>query len=100
SVHRTKSLLRDIIAHDAAMPWVAQISMNLLKDEELLDLIAASGGRWIFIGLESMYANNLKGVNKCFNKPNDYRATLEKLADRGLYAITSFIFGMDGDSPG
>ena len=26
-----------------------QISANLLRDEELVDLIAASGGRWIFI---------------------------------------------------
>jgi radical SAM superfamily enzyme YgiQ (UPF0313 family) len=93
-------LLREIIARDAVLPWVAQISMNLLKDEELLDLISASGGRWIFIGLESIDTDNLKGVNKGFNKPQDYQATLGKLADRGLYAITSFIFGMDGDSPG
>jgi radical SAM superfamily enzyme YgiQ (UPF0313 family) len=100
NVKRTKSLLREIIARDAVLPWVAQVSMNLLKDEELLDLIAASGGRWIFIGLESIDTDNLKGVNKGFNKPADYRATLNKLADRGLYAITSFIFGMDGDSPG
>jgi radical SAM superfamily enzyme YgiQ (UPF0313 family) len=100
NVKRTKSLLREIIARDAVLPWVAQISMNLLKDEELLDLIAASGGKWIFIGLESIDSNNLKGVNKGFNKPADYQATLNKLADRGLYAITSFIFGMDGDSPG
>jgi radical SAM superfamily enzyme YgiQ (UPF0313 family) len=100
NVRRTKSLLREIIARDAVLPWVAQISMNLLKDEELLDLIAASGGRWIFIGLESIDTDNLKGVNKGFNKPADYQATLNKLADRGLYAITSFIFGMDGDSEG
>ena len=51
---RTKSLLRDIIAAGAEMSWVAQISANLLKDEELLDLIAESGGKWIFIGMESL----------------------------------------------
>jgi len=82
------------------LPWVAQISINLLRDEELLDLIAASGGRWIFIGLESIDKANLDAVNKGFNKPNEYAGILEKLADRGLYAITSFIFGMDGDTPG
>ncbi len=99
-VSRTKSLLRDIIAQDAALPWVAQISINLLKDEELLDLIAASGGRWIFVGLESVDAGSLKGVNKGFNKPEDYKLALDRLAERGVYAITSFIFGMDGDTPG
>jgi len=100
NVKRTKSLLREMIAQEATLPWVAQISINLLKDEELLDLIAASGGRWIFIGLESVDAANLSGVNKSFNKPADYKLALDRLADRGIYAITSFIFGMDGDTPG
>src|SRR5215468_1302922 len=48
SIKRTKSLLRDIIAADAQVPWTAQISANLLRDDELLDLIQASGGKWIF----------------------------------------------------
>ncbi len=100
NVRRTKSLLKAIIAADAALPWVAQISINLLRDQELLDLIAASGGRWIFLGLESIDAENLQAVNKGFNKPNEYSAILKQLADRGIYAITSFIFGMDGDTPG
>ncbi len=43
NVKRTKSLLRDIIAAGAQVHWVAQISANLLRDEELVDLIAASG---------------------------------------------------------
>src|SRR4030095_1259049 len=100
NVKRTKSLLRDMIAQEAAVPWVAQISINLLKDEELLDLIAASNGRWIFIGLESVDAASLNGVNKGFNKPAEYTRALARLADSGIYAITSFIFGMDGDTPG
>ena len=53
NVKRTKSLLRDIIAAGAQLAWVAQISANLLRDEELVDLIAESGGKWIFIGMES-----------------------------------------------
>src|SRR5207247_1396341 len=85
---------------DAILPWVAQISINLLRDQELLDLIAASGGRWIFQGLESIDAANLEDVNKGFNKPSEYAAVLSQLAERGIYAITSFIFGMDGDTPG
>jgi radical SAM superfamily enzyme YgiQ (UPF0313 family) len=100
NLKRTKSLLRDIISQNATLPWVAQISINLLKDEELLDLIAASGGRWIFVGLESVDPANLSGVNKSFNKPSDYKLALDRLATRGIYAITSFIFGMDGDTPG
>src|SRR5215468_739892 len=100
NLKRTKSLLRDIIDQGAVIPWVAQISINLLKDEELLDLIKESGGRWIFIGLESVESENLAAVNKGFNKPKDYKLALDRLADRGIYAITSFIFGMDGDTAG
>ena len=100
NVKRTKSLLRDIIAANAQVHWVAQISANLLRDEEFLDLIAASGGRWIFIGMESIDPTNLASVNKGFNKPGEYSAILQSLADRNIYAITSFIFGMDNDTPG
>jgi len=97
---RTKSLLREIIARKAQVPWIAQISMNLLRDEELVSLIAQSGCRWIFMGLESIDPENLKSVAKGFNKPGEYRAVLERLARHNLYAITSFIFGMDGDRQG
>ena len=100
NVKRTKSLLREMIRQGAQIPWVAQISMNLLKDEELVDLIKESGGRWIFMGLESIDPDNLKGVNKGFNKPAQYSDVLDRLAQRGIYSITSFIFGMDGDEPG
>jgi radical SAM superfamily enzyme YgiQ (UPF0313 family) len=100
NVKRTKSLLRDIIAAGAQVHWVAQISANLLRDEELVDLIAASGGKWVFIGMESIDSTNLKDVNKGFNKPGEYAAVLERLARRNVYAITSFIFGMDNDTVG
>src|SRR5713226_294242 len=100
NVKRTKSLLRDIIAANAQVHWVAQISANLLRDEELVDLIAAAGGKWIFIGMESIDPANLKDVNKGFNKPGEYAVVLDRLARRNVFAITSFIFGMDNDTPG
>ena len=100
NIKRTKSLLRDIIAAGAQVHWVAQISANLLRDEELVDLIADSGGKWIFIGMESIDPANLKDMNKGFNKPGEYGAVLERLAQRNVYAITSFIFGMDNDTTG
>ncbi|HLK03344.1 MAG TPA: radical SAM protein [Candidatus Acidoferrum sp.] len=100
NIKRTKSLLRDIIAANAQVHWVAQISANLLRDEELVDLIAQSGGKWVFIGMESIDPANLADVNKGFNKPGEYAAVLQRLARRNVYAITSFIFGMDNDTPG
>jgi radical SAM superfamily enzyme YgiQ (UPF0313 family) len=92
--------LRDIIVAGAQVPWTAQISANLLRDDELLDLIQASGGKWIFIGMESIDPANLDDVNKNFIKPGEYGSVLDRLAQRNLLAITSFIFGLDNDTPG
>jgi len=100
NMKRAKSLLRDIIAADAHLFWIGQMSINLLKDEELLDLIQASGGKWLFIGLESIDSTNLATANKGRNKPDEYGPILERLAERDIFAITSFIFGMDNDTPG
>jgi radical SAM superfamily enzyme YgiQ (UPF0313 family) len=100
NIKRTKSLLRDIIAAGAQVPWVAQISANLLRDEELVDLIAESGGKWVFIGMESIDPANMADVNKNFSKPAEYGEVLKRLARRNVYAITSFIFGMDNDTCG
>ncbi|MCB1023729.1 MAG: B12-binding domain-containing radical SAM protein [Acidobacteria bacterium] len=97
---RLKSLLKDMIAADATLPWVAQISANLLADEELVDLIADAGGKWIFIGMESIDPANMADVNKTFSKPANYREVLDRLAKRNIFAITSFIFGMDNDTVG
>jgi len=97
---RLKGLLREIIAAGAILPWVAQISANLLGDEELVDLIAESGGRWVFIGMESIDPANMADVNKQFSKPADYKKVIDGLARRNIYAITSFIFGMDNDTVG
>jgi radical SAM superfamily enzyme YgiQ (UPF0313 family) len=100
NIKRTKSLLRDIIAANAQLPWLAQISANLLRDEELVDLMAESHCKWVFIGMESIDAVNLADVNKSFNKPAEYAPVLHRLAQRGIYAVTSFIFGLDNDTPG
>ena len=97
---RLKVLLKEIIAAGAELPWVAQISANLLKDEELVDLIQESGGKWIFIGMESIDPDNMASVNKNFSRPEDYKEVLDRLAKRDIYAITSFIFGMDNDTVG
>ncbi len=97
---RTKSLLREMIQRDACLPWVAQITANLLKDEELVELIAAAGGRFIFMGLESISRESLRSAHKPFNRPEEYSGILHSLAGRGVYAITSFIVGMEDDHPG
>jgi len=46
--------------------WVAQISANLVRDEELVDLIAGGRRKVDFIGMESIDPANLADVKKGF----------------------------------
>jgi hypothetical protein len=50
--------------------------------------------------MESLDAANLASVRKSFNKPAEYAGVLQALAQRNVYAITSFIFGLDNDTAG
>lgn len=97
---RTKALLRAMIAAGLRIPWAAQISMNLLRDPELLDLMKASGCIGVFIGLESVLPESLALVSKSFNKPAQYAEIIAELHRRGIYCVTGFIFGIDADRPG
>jgi len=99
NIKRTKSLLRDIIAADAQVHWVAQISANLLRDEELVDSSPPPEGS----GSSSAWSPSIPRTSRRkqgFNKPGEYAAVLQRLAQRNVYAITSFIFGMDNDTVG
>lgn len=97
---RAKSLMRAMIEADVRIPWVAQISMNLLRDQELLDLMKQSKCICVFIGLESVLPESLKEVSKTFNKPEEYGQIIGQLQRRGIYCVTAFIMGIDGDRPG
>jgi len=97
---RAKSLMQAMIEADVRIPWVAQISMNLLRDQELLDLMKQSKCICVFIGLESVLPESLKEVSKTFNKPEEYGQIIGQLQRRGIYCVTAFIMGIDGDRPG
>lgn len=97
---RTKSLLRAMLAAGIRLPWAAQISINLLRDPELLDLLKRSGCIGVFIGLESVLPESLAQVSKSFNKPSQYGEVIAELHRRGIYCVTGFIFGIDADRPG
>jgi radical SAM superfamily enzyme YgiQ (UPF0313 family) len=77
--------------------WGAQVSFALAKDTELMDLFAQAGGRFAFIGFESLSGQALKTVRKGFNRPEEYAAGIHQLHRRGITIMGSFMFGLDGD---
>lgn len=73
-------------------------SVNIAEDDEVLKLLAKANCEVIQIGFESINPSSLKNVNKNQNNPGKYRDVVEKLAQNGIYANGSFIFGFDDDN--
>ena len=70
--------------------WVSQITTNVTRDDELLDLVARSGARILSIGFESLSEESLASVSKQFNRPSRFSEDLAKLRGRGIQAKEVF----------
>lgn len=78
---------------------VAQASIDIVKDPELLDLMERSGCIGIFLGIESLDDADLRSVNKRQNKAAEYRDAVERLHERGICVMAGFISGFDDQTP-
>jgi radical SAM superfamily enzyme YgiQ (UPF0313 family) len=82
--------------------WIAQVTVNMADDEELLALAAKAGCAGVFIGFESPTAAGLKEVGKRFNLVNgrDFAASVRRIHRHKMLVVGSFIMGLDTDEPG
>ena len=80
--------------------WASQASMTLTRDPELLKLAAESGCVSLFLGVESLSPENLKEVNKGFNRTHQYVDAMKALHDHDIMIVAGFIFGLDHDDEG
>lgn len=92
-----KGLLREIARLDF---WAigTQFSIECLRDEEFVDLLAKARCRMAFIGMESLNEKSLIGVRKRQNKVHEYKAAFEKLHRRGILTFTGLMFALDEDT--
>jgi radical SAM superfamily enzyme YgiQ (UPF0313 family) len=90
-----KELFRGLITYK--VKWVAQCSITIAKDEELLRLAAASGCVSLFIGFESVSPQSLAAVGKKINVVDEYEDTIKKIHSHGIGIHGFFIFGFDQD---
>ena len=97
------SFLKKIIESDLHINYAVQISIEVADDEELLELIRASGGTHFFIGLESLDMSNLKHINKHIVKDIEksgmsveeyYASKIKKIHAHGISVHGSFIIGL------
>ena len=64
---------------------------------DLIERAAEAGLRSIFVGFETLAAENLKRANKRQNLGRDYKAVADRLHSLGIMINGSFVFGMDDD---
>lgn len=97
-----KELFRALIREDLRKKWIAQATINMADDEELLRLAVEAGCVGVFIGFESPSAEGLAEVRKKFNSRNgrDFRASVRRIQRHGLVVAGAFIMGLDVDRPG
>ena len=99
---RAKDLFRAMIQAKLHKRWIAQVTINMADDDELLALAARAGCVGVFIGFESSTAAGLKEVGKKFNLVNgrDFAASVRRIQRYRILVVGSFIMGLDTDEPG
>lgn len=90
-----KELFRELIP--LKVKWGSQASITMAKDPELLSLYAKSGGRYAFIGLESISQKNLDKMKKSWASVKDYKDAIRNIHAAGINILGSFVFGLDED---
>jgi radical SAM superfamily enzyme YgiQ (UPF0313 family) len=79
--------------------FVTQVSINIVDDRELMELLLEAGFRYLFIGIESPSEENLEECNKRHNKNRDLLANVKTLHGLGFTVLGGFIIGFDSDTP-
>ena len=80
--------------------WSCQISIDVARDEALLDRLRTSGCIFVLIGFESLSEENLKQMGKSWNHVSgDYLDIVKKFHKRGMAVYGTFVFGYDHDTP-
>ena len=82
--------------------WFTETDISVADDDELLDLLAASGCRQVLIGLESPAGDDLAGID-----PHDwkrkrsgrYLEAIGRIQSRGVTVNGCFVLGLDNHTP-
>ena len=80
------------------MKWMTQCSIDISKDEELLDIIASSGCYVLSFGLESISKESLKSMNKSWANPDKYSEQIKIIKKHGIDISTEMVVGAEGDT--
>jgi radical SAM superfamily enzyme YgiQ (UPF0313 family) len=85
---------------DARARWICQVSVDIARHENLLDLMAESGCAVALIGFESLHPANLAQMKKRWSlKSGGFEEVVRRFHSRGIMLYGTFVFGYDQDTP-
>jgi radical SAM PhpK family P-methyltransferase len=93
---RFKDICRLMIRKDYGFNWFSYFRCSN-SDEEAIELLARSGCKGVFLGIESGSPTILKNMNKAATTEK-YARGMELLHRYGVLTFASFIFGFPGET--
>lgn len=95
---RTKLLLKGMLDKNIIPKWWgAQVRTDVVRDEEILDLMRRTNGKTVFVGLESINPETMKNYNKN-QDVKDIERCIEKMHQYNIKVHGMFVFGGEGDT--
>jgi len=77
--------------------FMAEVSINLADDEELMTMMIDAGINVLFVGIETPNQQSLIECNKIPNRRRDLLASAKKMQEFGFVVDAGFILGFDND---
>ncbi|MHC4321902.1 MAG: B12-binding domain-containing radical SAM protein [Planctomycetota bacterium] len=97
-----KDLLPAIIKwqeNHTGITFNTEVSINLAKDEALLQMMSEAGFNTVFVGIETPDTDSLSECGKSQNKDRDLAEDVRIIQRAGLQVQAGFIVGFDNDTP-
>jgi radical SAM superfamily enzyme YgiQ (UPF0313 family) len=79
--------------------WYGHASLNVTRDESMLDLMRESGCIGVNIGFESLSQTTIGNMHKFPNRTDEYIDRIKALHDREIGVMGTFMVGFDEDTP-
>lgn len=94
-----EELARFVVEIDHAMYFTCQFTINLARDQEMLELLHAANFRRVFVGLETPRKSSLLSVKKKQNVVGDLVENVRVLQSYNITVWAGMIVGFDTDDP-
>jgi radical SAM superfamily enzyme YgiQ (UPF0313 family) len=84
--------------HQYRFRFGTEASLDIAKDDELLQLFQKANFEWVFIGIESPDEKSLRETKKFQNVTHDILASVRRIYSHGIEVLAGFIIGFDNDT--